>query len=364
VLSSAAGFTNGGYNGTLSSSPNSGAGTVTTKTFTPLANHYYVVALTTAFDPTTSYLVQEFDVTPTENLVQGTQEEQIINLIQASQSSVQSAVISGASTVYTVQSPPTQQQYNGVEFFQVATTTTTSSSCSVSSFPTVTPQNFVLVNGTFSGLTMALAPTASCPNPTAVSNGPQFTSDFTSPACGRHVTILIGRPYNIITPITCAPSTFASPTCVQSGGQTTVTQVGDLNFVGNSFFPGLSQIGATQFTSTPGNMPTPITFDISSCGCALPQTTTCTASSCDILAAITGSSGSVTGTVSGLAGSISAVANSVNGVASSVSGVASSVNGVASNVNNVITRLTRLNSTLLAVKNLDNDIKDLVKKRC
>lgn len=353
-----AGFNNPAYNGSLSAT-NTGQATVSTKVFAPSANRYYVVALTTASDPTTGYLIQEFDVTPTENLFNGTQEEQIINLIQASQSSAQIQATVSSSVVYTPQQEPLSSQYNGVEFFQVATTTTTSSSCSVSSIPTVTPQNFVVVNGTFSGLTMALAPTASCPNPVAVNGGPQFTSDFSGAACGRRVTILIGRPYNVITPISCSVSTFASPTCTQSGGQTTVTQIGDLNFVGNSFFPGLSQIGATQFTSLPGNMPTPITFDISSCGCATPQPTTCTPTcgESQILAAISGSSGSVSGTVSGLAGSISAVANSVNGVASSV-------NGVASNVNNVITRLTRLNSTLLAVKNLDNDIKDLVKKRC
>jgi len=304
------------------------------------ANHYYVVALTTAVDPTSAYFLRQFDVTPNNNLDAGTQEEEVINLIQASQSSAQQTVTTASGT-YTPE--PLPAAYNGVELFHVSPQTSTAWTCTQLSTSSLTPGSSTLFNGTLSSVTIAATGAgAACPNPTNVASTPvNFGGAVTSATCGRRITILYGRPYTLVTP-TCVVNNFNPQTCT-SGTTTNTVLVGDLNFVGNSFFPGPQQIGLSQFTTTPGQLPTPITLDIASCNCVAAPAASCNPSNCDILTAITGSSGSVSGTVSGLSGSIAGVGNSVN---------------------SVLSKLTHINSTLVAVKNLDNSIKNLVRKRC
>jgi len=285
--------------------------------------------------------MQEFDVTPVNTLVAGTQEEQILNLVQTSRSSSQSSVTNAQGT-FTPQSEPT---FGGLQFFQVSPETNILWNCAlISSIGTLTSGSNTVVNGSFTGVTVATG--AVCPNPTnlqtnTISIG---AASIGSTSCSRRVTIFYGRPYTVQTP-TCAINNFASPSC-QTNGVTTTVQVGGLDFVGNTFLPvaaGTQQIGNVAFTSTPTAFPAPVTIDIAYCSCSAPVVATCNPSNCDILTAITGSSGSVSGTVSGLSGALA---------------------GIDSSVGSVLSRLSNINATLHLLKKLDFSIKDMVKKRC
>jgi len=179
-----AGFQNTAFSGSLAA----GGVNVDSVTVSVQANHYYVVALNTANDPTLGYRMQQFDVTPVNALVAGTQEDQILNLVQSSQSSSQVQVINAAGT-FNPQSPPT---FSGLQFFQVSPETTTLWNCAlISSIGTLASGSNTLVNGTFSGLTVATG--AVCPNPTSLATVNLGTTPSVG-TCSRRVTIFLRTP--------------------------------------------------------------------------------------------------------------------------------------------------------------------------
>jgi hypothetical protein len=303
----ALGFNNNAFNGSLA------AGSVPISTlsgFTVQPNGYYVVALSTSFGSgfpsANQYHVQIFDVTPVEGgILQGTQEQQIINLIE-----------------------PNFE----LELFQL---TNTGSATSCSTVATVNSDSSTIFNGSFSNI--AAAPFgSSCPAPTAFLSNLNIAGTLPgNTGCGRHVTVFFGRTYSVNSPA----CTVTGPTTCASSTVTTNQIVGDLSFAGSTF------------TSLQNAAPQPLTFTIGACNCtAVAAAPPCDSCSTAILTAITGSSGSVSGSVSGLSGSINSVLSSVGGLAGTLAAMEQ--------------RLVRLNNTVQSVKKIDTKIEKLIKHKC
>jgi len=290
-------------------------------------NSYQLVAVT-GDSSGVGFQVQLIDVTPAASDASGQIEQEFVNLITS------------VPSIADLASAVTLGPFQLISSNTVGNTFTCNSVVSFANTAILTQT----INDTETTSTLSLTSTGSCCGATTLASLSQSTF---SGSCGKRVTLLLGRAYQWTVP-TCQTQLTSNGAICSPNNATSTIGLGGLSFTGDSFF---ETAPVDPFVS--------ISFDIPSCSCPTPSPPAACSDPCtsSILTAITGTSGSVTGTVSGLAGSISAVANSVGGVAGAVSGVASSVN-------NVITRLTRLNSTLLSVKNLDNDIKDLVKKRC
>jgi len=261
------GFNNIAFNGSLA-----GNSVVVSQSgfFTVQPNGFYVIALSTFSNPTVNqYDVKIFDVTPSNGILQNTEEQQIINLIEPN---------------------------FDLELFQV-TNTAGSTTCSPVGTVVASDNSAVLFNGSITNI-VAAPLGAACPAPTAFLSGLNIGGS-TFPGntlCGHHVTIFFGRTY-----------TLNTTTCL---GTALTTVVGDLTFAGSTF------------TTLQNGAPLPLTFTLGACNCTAPSIVqpcdTCTAS---ILTAITGSSGSVSGSVSGLSGSINSVLSSVGGVAGTLANV-------------------------------------------
>jgi len=333
------GFGNSAFNGSLGAS----TAHIDTVTFTPQPNHYYIVALTTNNDPT-HYLVQEFDVTPSSSLVAGTQEQEIIDLVQSSQSGV--TAVQGVTTTFLSQAQPS---FSGVQLLQLAQQGTTATGqtitgcTSVGAVGTGVNTNTLLIPaGNFTGVTVAAQP-ASC-----LTSGVTLASNLAIGAssvstCGRQVTIFYGRPYSVQVPTCTGAFVNGAPTCT-AGSTTQEILVGDLNFVGNSFALSNGQIQSVgaQFPITPAAFPQPLTITVSACSCAAAVVVSTCSASCGE----------------------SQILTSLTTLSSAISGSSGSVSGLAGSLNAVLVKLANINSTLVSVKNLDNDIKHLIKKKC
>jgi len=245
-----------------------------------------LVVLTTATDPTNAFGINTFDVTPALQGVAGVAEEQIINLFVAANG--------GGSATPAVTSPSVSLVQQAITNPQTGVTQTT---CRV--LTTVQPAQSVVLSpaanaafdNTFSNVLLTPA-TTTC-GAAAFDNAPSITlgDSFTASSCGRRVTLLVGRPYDLTT-TTCLNSGLVGNTCLAGTAVngSAVTEIGNLDFVGNSFFQ--SNPGGGTFSV--------FSLDIPSCSCAAavpltpcPTPTTPTPTCvCDL--------GSLAGTLSGL----------------------------------------------------------------
>jgi len=280
-------------------------------TLTGLTQNSYQLVTATGTFAGTSFTLNQFDVTPNPNDVPGTIEQEFINLVQPAGSLGSGNGVPLNAFDLIVSSP------NGTAFFcdRVLQFTTVGDSKTV----------FTHTNGGTEQLSVVLPNTACC-GATSLGSVTLNSNAFANNNCGKRVTLITGRPYQVTIPSCTTNLTPSGGTCTFNNNTAPVFGIGDLAFTGNSFFETPNNVNQLQT----------ITFDIQSCSCvpSVPVVTSCSASACDILNAISGSS--VAGSVSGLAGSL----------------------------NTVISKLTHINATLFNVKNLDNSIKNLVKKRC
>jgi len=295
-----------------------------------LANTYQLVTIT-GTPSGQSYTLTRFDVTPSNNAA-GTIDQEVIDLVTPTASLADPIGTNTAflgATVFSTSNPsssgfccsnvinfPSDQSQNGVVPAPQSTSTVANNVNTVLTAGRGTGCNSATAIGGLSSITLSNAAFAT--------------------GCGKRVTLLVGRPFTL-TQSACG---INSGLCSFQNNSVTVGVTG-LDIAANSFFQSapVSQTGGFRQFS----------FDVQTCACvsSTPTPSPCP-TNCDILTAITGSSGSVTGTVSGLAGSIGSVLNAVGGVSSSLT--------------NINTRISRLNATLLVVKNIEVTIKDNVNR--
>jgi hypothetical protein len=230
---------------------------VQTQQLTGVANTYVLVVLGTLGDPTTTFGINIFDVTPAATGVQGVAEEQVINMFTASSGGSASGIVS-SQTVALVQETPVTTT-DGVVQTSCRTLATVPAAQSV----TLTPAFNAAFDNSFSNVFVAPSgATCAAITPFNGASALALGDSFTSPACGKRVSLLVGRPYQIVNTVCNGAGVLSGNVCsTSSPSNVTTTEIGNLDFLGSSFF-----------ASNSGGTYSVITVDIPSCACAVGTT--------------------------------------------------------------------------------------------
>jgi len=268
------GDTQSSFNGTTSGGFN-GASAFQTLALTNTPNTFVIGTITGSSDGA-NFQLKPFDVTPTPGLT-GV-EQDVINMIVSVPSLTPTSFSASTSPVqvpnlaiFTTLSSEKNDGYDSEECSTLWTLTPQSSATRFAVGTTNLPTGFPfpiqdsssdapIISGSVI-LAQSQSSNFICTNPTpATFGGSPISIGTSSTLCGRQVTLLIGRPYQLTVPVQ-ENSNSGTPSCQIN---TTSTFIGGISFVGNQFF---------QSPPSDDNVIVVSTF-IRSCLCSLSQSPT------------------------------------------------------------------------------------------